>query len=126
MCAKSDLTLQMFGEHDEDDPFIARNKDTVPASEVTKLYGDWQTDEWIPPKAEHGIVPKNERGNVLCPPLAYALPQVCVTVHTLRVSVSTSMALCLPASRDVWHLCELARSSAVLLCLYHLCHRVVG
>ncbi|GLI64108.1 hypothetical protein VaNZ11_007283 [Volvox africanus] len=43
------------------------------------LYGRWQTDEWIPPVAERGIVPKNERGNVECPPLVPALPSG--TVH---------------------------------------------
>ncbi|GIL45587.1 hypothetical protein Vafri_2789 [Volvox africanus] len=43
------------------------------------LYGRWQTDEWIPPVAEGGIVPKNERGNVECPPLVPALPRG--TVH---------------------------------------------
>ncbi len=86
--------LQMFGEQDEDDPFITKNKDTAAAIEITKLYGDWQTDEWIPPKAEHGIVPKNERGNVLCPPLAYALPLVCINNHS---------------------------QSALLLCLHRLC-----
>lgn len=66
----------MFGEPDKDDPFSSKEKDKG-APEVTKLYGDWQTEEWIPPKAENGIVPKNDRGNVLCPPLAYCLPQVC-------------------------------------------------
>ena len=65
----------MFGEADEDDPFAAKKKEKKD-TEVTKLYGDWQTEEWIPPKAENGKVPKNERGNVLCPPLAYALPRV--------------------------------------------------
>ncbi len=48
----------------------------APASSETKLYGHWQTVEWIPPQAKDGVVPKNERGNVLCPPLAHALPLV--------------------------------------------------
>lgn len=76
------FTVQMFGEPDEDDPFGLKKKDKA-APEVTKLYGDWQTEEWIPPKAENGVVPKNERGNVLCPPLAYCLPQVCTDWHCL-------------------------------------------
>ncbi len=71
-----EVPLQMFGEPDQDDPFGSREKEKG-TPEVTKLYGDWQTEEWIPPKAEDGVVPKNDRGNVLCPPLAYCLPQVC-------------------------------------------------
>ena len=67
--------LQIFGEADEDDPFAAKKKEKKD-TEVTKLYGDWQTEEWILPKAENGRVPKNEHGNVLCPPLAFALPRV--------------------------------------------------
>ncbi|EFJ49372.1 hypothetical protein VOLCADRAFT_89729 [Volvox carteri f. nagariensis] len=43
------------------------------------LYGRWQTDPWVPPVAEGGIVPKNERGNVECPPLVPELPRG--TVH---------------------------------------------
>ena len=41
-----------------------------------KLYGRWQTDAWQPPVAEGGLVPKNEHGNVLCPPFAASLPKV--------------------------------------------------
>ena len=73
--ADPECYVQMFGEADKDDPFSSKAKDKE-GPEVTKLYGDWQTEEWIPPKAENGVVPKNERGNVLCPPLAYCLPQV--------------------------------------------------
>ena len=69
-------SLQMFGAPDKDDPFGSKERDKR-TPEVTKLYGDWQTEEWIPPQAENGVVPKNDRGNVLCPPLAYCLPQVC-------------------------------------------------
>ena len=114
--------LQMFGEQDEDDPFITKNKDTAAAIEITKLYGDWQTDEWIPPKAEHGIVPKNERGNVLCPPLAYALPLVCINIHSLSVDC-LMLILCLPATKGFWQLNEMARKSALLLYLHHLYQR---
>ena len=112
----------MFGEQDVDDPFIAKSKDTAAAVEITKLYGDWQTDEWIPPKAEHGIVPKNERGNVLCPPLAYALPLVCINIHSLSV-YRLMLAFCLPATKGFLQLNEMARKSALLLCLHHLCQR---
>ena len=42
----------------------------------TKLYGMWQTEPWQPPVAMDGMVPKNERGTVLCPPLAPSLPEV--------------------------------------------------
>lgn len=61
--------------NDEEDPFRPISP-KAPASNETKLYGHWQTVEWIPPQAKDGIVPKNERGNVLCPPLAHALPLV--------------------------------------------------
>ncbi|GAX72825.1 hypothetical protein CEUSTIGMA_g280.t1 [Chlamydomonas eustigma] len=43
------------------------------------LFGDWQTEPWKRPAATDGIVPKNERGNVECPPLLPALPHG--TVH---------------------------------------------
>lgn len=41
---------------------------------MTSLYGVWQTDPWTAPRAEGGRVPRNERGNVECPPLVAALP----------------------------------------------------
>ena len=43
---------------------------------VTKMYGRWQTQQWEVPTAVGGVVPKNERGNVHCPPLASELPKV--------------------------------------------------
>jgi xeroderma pigmentosum group C-complementing protein len=43
-------------------------------AQLTELYGEWQTEPWVPPAAENGVVPKNERGNVEVPPLAQALP----------------------------------------------------
>lgn len=49
------------------------------AAEKTKLYGDWQTEPYELPTAENGIVPKNERGQVDCPPFSHALPPG--TVH---------------------------------------------
>ena len=41
---------------------------------TSKLYGDWQTGPWHRPVAMDGIVPKNEFGNVECPPLLPELP----------------------------------------------------
>jgi len=52
------------GEEGEDDP-----------SQQTRLYGRWQTRRWEAPVAVDGIVPKNERGNVQCPPLTMSLPK---------------------------------------------------
>ncbi|GFR39985.1 hypothetical protein Agub_g518, partial [Astrephomene gubernaculifera] len=46
---------------------------------TVNLYGKWQTNAWEPPTAVDGIVPKNERGNVECPPLVPCLPRR--TVH---------------------------------------------
>lgn len=57
----------------------------LPESEAlqTWLYGQWQTVEWHPPVAVDGIVPKNQRGTVHCPPLAAALPVVSLQVARL-------------------------------------------
>lgn len=66
------LPAQAFAD-EEDDQFQLKGKggkDKGP----TRLYGRWQTAPWVPPTAEGGQVPKNERGNVLCPPLAFSLP----------------------------------------------------
>ena len=49
----------------------------VPDAMVTKMYGVWQTQQWEAPTAVGGVVPKNDRGNVHCPPLASELPKVC-------------------------------------------------
>lgn len=48
----------------------------VPDALVTKMYGQWQTQQWEVPTAVDGAVPKNDRGNVHCPPLASELPKV--------------------------------------------------
>ena len=48
----------------------------VPDAMVTKMYGRWQTQQWQVPTAVGGVVPKNDRGNVHCPPLASELPKV--------------------------------------------------
>lgn len=51
----------------------------MPDATVTKMYGRWQTQQWQVPTAVGGVVPKNDRGNVHCPPLASELPKG--TVH---------------------------------------------
>lgn len=60
---------------------LAQELDSAPRSSTggaaeptVSLYGLWQTDEWTPPAAEGGRVPRNERGNVEVPPFARALP----------------------------------------------------
>ena len=53
----------------------------VPDALVTKMYGRWQTQQWEVPTAVGGIVPKNDRGNVHCPPLASELPKVCTLLY---------------------------------------------
>lgn len=58
----------------------------VPDALVTKMYGRWQTRQWEVPTAVGGIVPKNDRGNVHCPPLASELPKVC-TLHFSSLTV---------------------------------------
>ncbi|KXZ44021.1 hypothetical protein GPECTOR_75g745 [Gonium pectorale] len=68
-------------EDDEEDLLEEIESGTVDAGALgpgagptINLYGRWQTDPWVPPAAADGIVPKNERGNVECPPLAPSLP----------------------------------------------------
>ncbi len=40
------------------------------------LYGEWQTEAWVPPAAADGVVPKDARGSVKVPPMAAGLPTV--------------------------------------------------
>ncbi|GIL94232.1 hypothetical protein Vretimale_488 [Volvox reticuliferus] len=69
------------GDADDDFLMLETAGEAAAAEErpTINLYGRWQTDEWTPPVAEGGVVPKNERGNVECPPLVPALPRG--TVH---------------------------------------------
>ncbi|KAL0038560.1 hypothetical protein WJX77_010735 [Trebouxia sp. C0004] len=67
------------GPVDEEDVQEATSVIPVPDSMVTKMYGRWQTQQWEVPTAVGGVVPKNDRGNVHCPPLASELPKG--TVH---------------------------------------------
>lgn len=39
-----------------------------------ELYGIWQTDEYEPPVAIDGVVPKNDHGNAEVPPLVGCVP----------------------------------------------------
>ena len=72
--------MQAFAD-EEEDPFKLKEKGGKGTEQETKLYGRWQTKEWVPPRAENGIVPKNDRGNVMCPPLAFCLPTVRAWPH---------------------------------------------
>jgi xeroderma pigmentosum group C-complementing protein len=45
------------------------------AAAMQELYGLWQTEEWEPPPAVDGKVPRNEHGNVEVPPFANSLPR---------------------------------------------------
>ncbi|KAA6419983.1 MAG: DNA repair complementing XP-C cells-like [Trebouxia sp. A1-2] len=67
------------GPAEEEDVQEATSVIPVPDSMVTKMYGRWQTQQWEVPTAVGGVVPKNDRGNVHCPPLASELPKG--TVH---------------------------------------------
>ncbi|KAL0052801.1 hypothetical protein WJX82_007986 [Trebouxia sp. C0006] len=67
------------GPAEEEDVQEATSVIPVPDSMVTKMYGRWQTQQWQVPTAVGGVVPKNDRGNVHCPPLASELPKG--TVH---------------------------------------------
>lgn len=64
------------GPAEEEDVQEATSVIPVPDSMVTKMYGRWQTQQWQVPTAVGGVVPKNDRGNVHCPPLASELPKV--------------------------------------------------
>ena len=66
-------------------PGVAQNEEEVPQEEsvipvpdamVTKMYGSWQTQAWEARTAVGRVVPKNDRGNVHCPPFAAELPKV--------------------------------------------------
>jgi hypothetical protein len=42
---------------------------------MQQLYGMWQTEDWEPPPAVDGKVPRNEHGNVEVPPFTKSLPK---------------------------------------------------
>ena len=62
----------------QEDAEALQEAPVVPVSDamVTKMYGVWQTQAWVAPTAVGGVVPKNDRGNVHCPPFASELPKV--------------------------------------------------
>ncbi|KAK9823314.1 hypothetical protein WJX72_001861 [[Myrmecia] bisecta] len=66
-------------EEEDDAELGSPSTSKSPEPALTRLYGEWQTSEWRAPVATGGVVPKNEHGNVLCPPFAAALPEG--TVH---------------------------------------------
>lgn len=72
----TEVAMALQARADEEEDAFKQGSASASAAKETRLYGRWQTVDWIPPQAKHGIVPKNERGNVLCPPLAHALPLV--------------------------------------------------
>lgn len=62
----------------QEDPEPLQEESVVPVPDalVTKMFGLWQTQAWVAPTAVGGVVPKNDRGNVHCPPFASELPKV--------------------------------------------------
>lgn len=71
------------GSHPPADQEEVQEESIIPMPDalVTKMYGRWQTQQWEVPTAVGGIVPKNDRGNVHCPPLASELPKVCTLLY---------------------------------------------
>ena len=55
-------------------------------SKAPKVYGEWQTEDYVPPVVEDGVIPKNEYGNVLCPPLVPMLPRGLVRLSFPRIA----------------------------------------
>lgn len=64
-------------EDDDGDGELFKPQAAAAASEagMNRMYGVWQTRPWAPPAARGGQVPKNERGQVDCPPYSLALPE---------------------------------------------------
>lgn len=54
------------------------------------LYGPWQTRPWVPPAAQNGIVPRNERGNVEAPPFSTVLPEGTVHIDLPRAAAAAA------------------------------------
>lgn len=64
-------------EDDDEDGEMFKPKGAAAPSEMgmNRIYGVWQTRPWAAPAARGGQVPKNERGQVDCPPFSLALPE---------------------------------------------------
>lgn len=64
--------LQGGGEGEDGEPFELKPAKAL----VSWLYGEWQTERWVPPRAVGGVVPKDARGGVKVPPMSAGLPTV--------------------------------------------------
>lgn len=82
---------QAAEEEDDDDLGEGPAEGTGGAADgpMVDLYGDWQTELWTRPEARDGVVPKNARGNVECPPLVKALP-----IGTVHLQYSGIWSIC--------------------------------
>ena len=102
----------------EEDEIQASSVIPVSDAMVTKMYGRWQTQQWEVPTAVGGVVPKNDRGNVHCPPLASELPKVCYcSCHVASLSIAPVLHLFLCY---LLCLCASARRSMVVSSLFFL------
>ena len=93
------------GPTEEEDVQEATSVIPVPDSMVTKMYGRWQTQQWEVPTAVGGVVPKNDRGNVHCPPLASELPKV--------EHIGLASILALEVSQAVLSICQIGNCSYI-------------
>ena len=77
----------------QEDPEVPQEEPVMPVSDalVTKMYGLWQTQAWVAPTAVGGVVPKNDRSNVHCPPFASELPKVRVHKQPLPILCSVHL-----------------------------------
>eukprot|EP00955_Chlamydomonas_euryale_P072058 361277-Chlamydomonas_euryale.AAC.3 len=68
------------------------------APSMNKLYGRWQTEPWRRPVALNGVVPKNARGNVECPPLLKVTSQhaVCALCWETPAQLALCSGPCIP------------------------------
>ena len=69
---KSCRQLQGGEEGEDGGPFELKPAKAL----VSRLYGEWQTERWVPPRAVGGVVPKDARGGVKVPPMSAGLPTV--------------------------------------------------
>ena len=58
----------------------------VRGSTGSPLFGLWQTEPWRPASVVEGRVPRNEYGNIECPPFVPALPEGTVHLRLPRVA----------------------------------------
>lgn len=84
------MTAQADDEGEDGDLFRLRGA----ASLRTHLFGEWQTEPWVPPRATGGIVPKDSRGSVKVPPMSAGLP----TARTIFCYMCGPIGMCVLAS----------------------------